>query len=54
MVSQHRHTDGANGAKTERANEYILLATIEPAGDPDIAETQVCGDSYEATMGTGE
>ena len=50
----HRHTKGANGARTERASKYGLLAPAEPAGDPAAVEIQVRGDVHGATRGTGD
>ena len=43
----HRHPDGA---RSERASEYSLLAPVDLAGDPAATETQVYGDGHESTM----
>ena len=49
--THHRHTNSADGARTERAIKYGLLALAEPAGDPASAGTQVSGDGHGATRG---
>ena len=54
VVRPHRHPDGADGARPERASKYGLLAPQEPAGDPAAVETQVRGEGHEATMGKGD
>ena len=52
MGTQHRHPDGADGAKLERASDYRLLALAEPGGDPAALGTQVGRDSHGATRRT--
>ena len=52
-VILHRHPDGADGTRTKCASKYVLLAPMEPAGDPAAAELQEHRDFHEATMKTG-
>ena len=50
--TQHRHPDGADGARPGRASKYGLLAPADPAVDPAAAGTQVSGDIHGATSET--
>ena len=54
----HRHSVSADGARPENGMqlrcEYGLLAPEEPAGDPDVAGTQVRRDGHRATRGTDD
>ena len=52
-VRPHRQPDGVDGARPERASEYGLLVTKEPAGYPAAAELQGSGEDHKATMVTG-
>ena len=40
-LTLHRHPNGADGARPDRASEYSLLVTEEPAGDPAATGTQI-------------
>ena len=49
----HMHTNGSDSTMLESASEYSLLAPVEPAGDPAVAELQEHRDGHKSTMGTG-
>ena len=50
----HRHLNGANGTRPKRVREDIILAPVDPVGNPAAEGTMVRGNGHMATRGTDD